>query len=344
MKIHIKKFALTLILVFLQWPNVVSSEIIFQDDFNKFTNGWVPSINSGHQISGGTLENPGRNEPEGWTGYINYGNILDITTSDGIDGTPCLRIGYEVGSSFAGQAGLVKFLGDDGYDEIYIRYYIRLSDDFRYGNGQNGSATVWKHGRVWQNMTSSDIVNNINLASELNRGAIVWGWYENNWSTFAPYMQSLFMRDAFEGTNSCTNCCKYAYNPYDSSPDGGHLLPHIGNINTDGSLSQQPQQWHAIEVHFKLADTWNGPNGVYETWIDGIKQKTPSNITDNCPPDSIPTAKVGSGINYITIMDNTTISETWTKQHYVYIDDIVISTTYIGLRNSPQIISIEITD
>ena len=345
----IKKLSIPVIFVLLQNPNLALSKILFQDNFDSFTTGWIPSVNSGHNISGGTLENPGRNEPEGWTGYINYGNILDITTSDGRNGSPCLRIGYSVGNAFAGQVGLVKFLGDDGYDEIYIRYFIRLSDDFHYGDGQNGSATVWKHGRVWQNITSSDIVNNKNLTSELNKGAMVWGWYENNYGQFQPYMQSLFMKNSHDGTNDCSDCCKYYYYPYDSALDGGHVTPHIGAINSNGTLAQQPQEWHSVEVHYKLADSFNGPNGVYESWIDGVKQKTPNHITNGCSVNSIPTGKVGTGINYITIMDNGTISANWTEQHYVYIDDIVISTTYIGptdldTASSPKIQHIEITN
>lgn len=337
MKLHIIKFATIIFLLYN--PNIATSEIIFQDNFNNFTKRWTPSGGDGHRYSGGTLENPGRNEPEGWTGYINYNNELSIETEGGVGNSPCLRIGYKVGSSFAGQVGLVKYLGK-GYDELYIQYSLKLSSNFHY----TPPATTWKHGRVWQNVTRSDIVNNNNLTTEEGKGAIVWGWYENSYGEFAPYMQTLFIENATEGTNDCKNCTKAYYFPWNSSKNGGHLEPHIGTLLKDGGFANPPP-WVTITLHYKLATEWNGNDGIYELWINGIKQIHPTRWEGGT---QMPTAKIGEGMSLITLMDNGTISSGWTEQHYIYIDNIKISTSYAGPLNPSdltlRIFDITITD
>lgn len=45
--------------------------------------------------------------------------------------------------------------------------------------------------------------------------------------------------------------------------EDGSIEPHLDSISADGSLTEQPQDWHWMEVHFKLADSWNGSNGLY---------------------------------------------------------------------------------
>ena len=304
--------------------------VIFEDDFNSFTSGWSPSVpGGGHQIAGGTLSNPGRNEPAGWTGYIHYdaSQILDITTTCGLGNSPCLRIGPKMGAAQWGQIGLVKFLGDNGYDELYVRYYIKLSDGFQFGDGTNGSWSYWKHGRIWQNLSASDIVNNNSLPSELGRGAVVWGLYDDAYTDFNPYLQGFFLKNTTEGTNGCVDCGKMYYYSWNSGQDGGFYTPHIGSLDSSGVVPIG-QNWHSLEFHFKLADSWNGPNGLFETWIDGIKQvSTTRNVNVTY---GMPTAKLGSGMNYITLHDNGNLSKYWTSQHYIYIDDVVISTSYIG--------------
>ena len=90
-------------------------------------------------ITGGTAEDPGHGEPGDWTGYIdhNSNNFLGIINDEGRGNSPALKIGPDYGGSAGDpfdQVGLVKWLGEEGYDELYIRYYLKYDDLWRWGD------------------------------------------------------------------------------------------------------------------------------------------------------------------------------------------------------------------
>ena len=335
---------LFIIFILLLSINIISSlnqeDIIFQDDFNSFTSGWNPSLTGpSHYVAGGTIESPGRNEPNGWTGWIDQGEEeISIDTSTGRSSTPSLKIAYKPGfSSNANQIGLVKYL-PQGYNELYLRYYFKFDNNFQFGGGETDSFIMWKWGRLWQNVSANDIVNNINLADENKRGAIVWGVYDDQWADYNPYFQGGFLANDYQNTNDCPqNLSQHYWYPWNSSKQGGFLTPHIGQLDTTGKIQEQ-QTWHSFEMHIKLASEWQGTDGIFEIWIDGIKQDEP---TRKINFDYMTTSKIENGINYITLNDNAgPISKHWTSNSYNYIDDLVISESYIGPTQCPNNIDI----
>jgi len=323
---------LVIFLILLASPISVNAEVIYEDDFNSNTTGWESNDpGGGHNIQGGTLGSPGLQTPPDWTGHIYYdaAQILDIPATAGRSGTPGFRVGPKIGSGQFDQVGLTIWLGETGYEELYIRYFVKLEDNFLFGDPSNstGGWAMWKHGRVWQNVTADNLVNT-NMASELNRGAIVWGYYNDNYLDHNPYVQTLFMKDATAGTNDCSSeeCGKMYYYPYVSGNDQGFVTQMTGALNGTNHIPTE-QDWHCIELHYKLASDWESEDGEYDLWIDGIKQVTPTRLVDL---DGVPTAKIGTGMNYITLHDNGSMTSYWEEQYHIYYDDVVISTSYVG--------------
>ena len=107
-----------------------------------------------------------------------------------------------------------------------------------------------------------------------------------------------------------------------------------GNIDINGNFDDA-QTWHSFEVHIKLASSDEAGDGILEIWLDGVKQgaldeqQIEHYPTNASPTNFFPTDTLGVGINYITIMDNASYFD-WSEQHYIYIDDVTISTSYIG--------------
>lgn len=313
-----------------------NAAIIFQDNFDNFTSGWVPvETGPAPYITGGTVSSPGRGEPEGWTGWIDQGSEnIEISPIEGRSGTPGVKIGITPSASGVwNQIGLVKYLGPAGYDEIYLRFYMKYDNTWRWGNGTNGSFVYHKIVRFWQNVSAEEIAGLTgNISSEMARGAMVFTSFENDYSDFSPAYRGTFLMNAFEDTNSGT-VSNLTWYPTDNNLDGGYLEPHFGNIAADGYWDTT-QSWHSIEIHLKLASSFGVEDGLFEVWVDGIKQKK-WNHSNPAGAIGMPTAKVGTGINYIGLNDNGTGNDYWGGTQHLWFDDVVISTSYIGPISVP---------
>lgn len=339
----ILRILLTLILLCASGANAA---VVFEDDFGYYAGtGWTPSNSgAGHFVTGGTAQNPGRNEPQGWTGWVRYGTAtIGISPNEGRSNGPCLKVGPEMISP-SNQVGLVKYLGSTGYNELYVRYYIKWSSGWRFGNGQSGGAfSYYKLTRMWQNLTDADIrgTSGVSIADEHNRGAIVWGVYDDQWADFNPYFLVGAMKDPVDGTVNCpqNNTCNMMYYFPNVAGNNQGFVSGTGTawgpLASDGSFAT-PSDFHCVEFHIRLASSWTSNDGVWEIWVDGVKQVTSTyyaNGTDyhtRQPNENLCTAQLGSGMNYITLHDNLTGGQYWSSPQYCYIDDVVVSTTYIG--------------
>lgn len=352
MKVLKKKFYYILsLLLILGIPSIARSQIIVKNNFDGFSEEWVTSTPGlGHQVTGTHGDNlPGPGAPEGWTGYIKYGNNdLRITTEGGRNNSPCLRIGPEYGS-VTNQVGLTMYLpnlaGDydgSGYDELYIRFYVKYSQNWKWKN----SFVYQKWLRLWQNVPLNRIKGNAavgdepdqNMANEENTGYIIIGVGEDQYAEYSPYVYSGFCMGFPSHSSSGKLLMRYSYSYTENS---GFIENAYGNIKSDGSW-EEDQDWHCWEFHVKLSSSWDADDGVIQMWFDGVEQTgafsqlkvpintgDPNGVADPEWKNYVPTPKLGTGINYITLHDNAD-SYGWDEQGYVYIDDFVVSTSYIG--------------
>ncbi|MCP4709459.1 MAG: hypothetical protein GY869_12600, partial [Planctomycetes bacterium] len=271
-----------------------------------------------------------------WNGWVKYGNnTIDIVKGEGVNGSSCLRVGYEHTSPM-NQVGLFKWLGLPGSKELYIRWYFRFDDRWRWGNGQNGSMVYFKTLRIGQNRD----LNNLNGKSPNNTtdypSGLVFNWQDDCYGSFSPHVYAKFVYNTpvpvpacpSDGNGPPCNINKW----WRPTTRLGQLETYTGEINSLGyfvnnGLDGNPSQtFHSIEHHIRLRDRSDTPNAIYEVWIDGQKIGPPDDLYKSNPYVSAE----GGLMNWITLADNGTGGQFWPDVRYLYIDNFVISTTPIG--------------
>lgn len=164
-KINRSPFVLA-IFVLLLFSDTVSAKIIFQDNFNGYKSRWEPPFDHSAvypcptpPCQGMTTWEPSslpieqRNNSNSWNGWIRNSpnDNLSIEMDTGVRSSPSLQITYSYPKDTNLELGLHKWLNDGphngGYDELYISYWFRFSDGFRFGT--TGQFGYWKWMRIW---------------------------------------------------------------------------------------------------------------------------------------------------------------------------------------------------
>jgi hypothetical protein len=213
---------------------------------------------------------------------------------------------------------------------------VKITPNFYGGNGTVGA---WKWFRLWQNRNPSlspsvqgeqdSPCDTRYIIGTVSNNPPRWGGlWSANVNDCGGSVTGARYSVKFSGSQPCSTCGFFeSIQEWDFSQTTGELI------------NPTPQNWHTIEWHYKL-NTGTGncdgtENGVYEVWIDGVKQTALLDIKAN---DGAPTGctapplkKYGIGINTFILFDNIqkwTVN--WSSSTYIYIDNVVISTSYIG--------------
>jgi hypothetical protein len=321
---------LFLILLFVLAPMQASSEVIFEDNFNY---AWQPTNIQqwAHFYPSGDLENyePSsyaageRTNSNSWNGYLFYGdNTIEITETGGHTGG-CLVVGYDNTSPMQ-QVGLIKWLGYPTHDALYVRWRFKFDDQWCWGNGTNGSMTYFKTIRMVQGVDLLNL-NGKSPTTVLDYPySIVINWNEDNDGPFQPSIMAKFIN------NTPTDVCNNTYtgppcnmNQWQSNSAGwfSTLISPFEN----GCVTET-QTWHTIEHYVQPRSTISVEDAVYRVWVDGVEITDPSDPWDEHPYMSLD----GGQISWIVLADNGTGGNYWDGMRYLYIDDFVVSTEYIG--------------
>lgn len=318
-------------------PTQSANGVIFETDFSQDTGYHVEFTN----LWNGKDAEP----PAGWDG-VKVGTSdggFDVIGGEGVDGSNALRITWG-GEGAQPVLSLGKHLtGDEstGYEELYVRYRVRFPNGFRAGDdeGQLGS---WMWGRLWQN-TSVDPT----------------GWTQNR-------ADSGYVNFGFGPSIPFTSAnATWAENAGDNIETGGGPIQRVDWFVTGSEPSLQPgyfervwdinttdrpgqlendtsQSWHTVEYRFRLASTPTADDGVFEVFFDGVSQGSWVRIVggnDAQERTGIPTAKLGSGFNFLTFFDQV---QRWNEQWsdpgvdgFIWVNDVVVSTNRIGPDYSP---------
>ncbi|MEE9438484.1 MAG: hypothetical protein V3V14_05750 [Saprospiraceae bacterium] len=316
--------------------------IIFETNFNE---------NDAYCVAYLGLWNGGSNNPtaplDGWSGVFATGSsMIEIRNGEGVDGSKALKLSWADNISQP-TVSLGKHLTNDvstGFDELYIRYHVKLPNNFKAGNGSY--IPYWKWGRLWQNTTIDTFSN----------GLITGNWTENrvdskyvvwNFGGNPPYTDANIVWGANEGVNLHLGSAGGERIGTDYFVSGSVPETSLGyfesiwDINTSdrpGELENNTnQQWHTIEYRFKLASAIGADDGVFEMWWDGVPQGTYTRIAGlgGAPtPMGIPTVVDGSGFNFLVFFDNLTgWNGDWANSNfegYILVNDVVVSTMRIG--------------
>jgi hypothetical protein len=307
------------------------AQVIFQDSFDSSAN-WTVTQPTGSSQScySGSCGVPG-----GWTGYYNGANLCT-----GVSGAPgnnllyinqyagypsetntcrsgkCLTIGQESCVSYYDNSDgmLMKDLGQE-YEDLYIRIYIR----FKSGWQRTADNMMFKLFHVYHWIPGTSPYQYHGGTGTGNQPLAAGG--------IAQYGTQLFLYG--DGICQVNLSCH------------GDILWSLGTITAayqSGGIFDG--NWHAIEWRFKRNSAIGAADGLIEAWFDGAKKSYVSGY----PGNNIAYNDAGSselrGFRVFNIGGNafnqwnTSCSNMSNCEQWYAIDDVVVSTQYIGLSDA----------
>jgi len=235
------------------------------------------------------------------------------------------------------------------------------------GPGNDDGFIIWKLGRVWTGFNPTDydktrgqsqpVVDTV-WSRESNWRAGIWipsllasGWNLDKNSIF-------FALSNFHWEPSCPSgvggTCDSQNNPRSSDiyrdwmrfSDNPVPRTSYGIVNnfansgnplnpTTGAFTE-PQTFHTIEMRFKNRSNPGVQDGAYQMWIDGV-EITQDTIHRTKPIQASMSSNPNDyGINFIRFVDNFNTLTQYIPDNPgymdVYLDDIIISSSYIGTK------------
>ena len=268
--------------------------------------------------------------PEGWTAYRTSashftdtpGNdtyILGAAGARGGNGKG-ITLNVESTSGYGDWAGgsLDVSLGTAGYQELYVRYWLKYDANWLWTDPENTQHSQQKLIRI--SRFTGDINNTATTNPQmyftptLNGPSWMPDWYYNKSYTLTSFFSSEF------------------FNVQPSGSIG------YGPTQTFSSL-QWPSdgQWHSYEFRVKMNSTPGVANGEWEIWIDGQNTADKHAVKKNVLwVDAA--GSVTQGWNYLMFLDNITVAPapvSAKKEMQILMDDAVVSTHYSGPPPKP---------
>jgi hypothetical protein len=311
--------------IVLQNSSPVFAEILFQDNFDSSPD-WQSQQTIHKSQPGGTDIAWGMTRsdncttycpPQGWTSYRAASSYwIDdrrkdtyVLSSEGARGGSGKGITYnvEVTGDYGAWSGgsLDIWLGETGHSELYVRYYLKFNSNWEWTNPEQNEHSQQKLMRI-STYNANIWTTNYN-PQEFGSGSVNWptlypGWYNN--VSFPPAQMTMAVRKALTYATDDTEKVANATWPTDSD-------------------------WHCYEFRVKMNSSPGVANGEWEAWIDGVSvgsrtdvewKMNGSNTTHNW--------------NWVMFIDNITNGSSPLDSHtemQLYMDDVIISTEYIGL-------------
>ena len=310
--------------VFLMLPNFSQAAIVFEDNFDASPD-WqsAESYPSANAIWPNTWKDkaggPSQPPPQNWTSYRAaiprwLHDSTFILGSEGardgigkgmtynLDPPGCYGGGCWVGG------GLDLSLGDAGYQEIYVRFYLKYDPN------------TFHWGTIIPNYALQKLIRISRFKVPLTLSSSPQNFSNGDQTpTFYP--------DFHNDPNLASN--KVHFEPgHVFDPVGGGLISEYGGQipwPTDG-------EWHSYEFRVKMNSAPGVADGEWEFWLDDLSDSSHHMLSTSL-------AWVGSeslttpGWNWLTVLDNmTNLSD---SQYYdtvmkLFMDDFVVSTSYIG--------------
>lgn len=323
-----KNFCLFQIVLFsiVVFPGMVLSGVIFSDNFDSSpdwqSNQTVNKSAGGNDIS--VIGSEG-NVPKGWHGYRaassvftnNRGHDTFVLDSSGAMGDG-KGITYAIESSgpdlgrWAG-GSLDLWLGKDGYNEIYIRFYLKYHPDWDWGGPTNTNKHAYQ--KLLRISSYPDI-------EDYNSK------YHPHYYGGSGFNMPVWFPDFYYNYQNPPYGFTFLNEQVRQAPDYGM---DIGTVQPN-ALWPTDGDWHCYELHVKMNSAEGVADGIRAMYIDGLKvfEKT----------DTV-WKKAGShsrGWNWLMFLDNATVNGRNISENHeqlVYFDNVVVSTEYIGPIGGP---------
>ncbi len=160
------RFYFIVTIVFLVTGQLAFSEVVFKDNFDGYSKRWEPTTTGRYYPNVGSYDRPDldtwepsclpveeRNNSNSWNGWLrnSMGDKISIELNTGRNGTPSLQIAPQPGTAVHEKIGLIKWLksgpNKGGYDELYVSWYFKFSNGYRFGVGKGVGYEKWL--RLW---------------------------------------------------------------------------------------------------------------------------------------------------------------------------------------------------
>jgi hypothetical protein len=354
------------------------AEIIFQDNFDDHSD-WSPtqavhgngsSSQDGNSITActgcpdGTAKYMGYYlQSSAWPDYVgnNTMNISSLNARGG-KGKALTHWTEPINASCDGNAwcsdGQLSILLPDNYDEIYVRFYIKFDPEYVFdweNSFQSFSSEKFFRTTHYHEEGSSTLYRfGYNVKDIVNDG------YDHHPVEIFDLGQNQYNQDAVRlimGPRYTST-----YEPTSATPVGvysnGVTVPGGTGYGGDKTMQEllADGEWHCFEFYHKgntAGGYYNGtPDGIYRMWLDGTQVHELTNLAwaDGADDQNDWTPEPFPGWNWVSIGGNsrnfhyaqaTATSETdaQEEEQWYAIDDIVISTEYIGPEEGSDIIA-----
>jgi hypothetical protein len=339
-------------LLFLCFSTTADAGVLFSEDFDGQSDWTITQHDKG--TSDYISEWDGSNVPSGWTSYWlesshcsspgynsmyvdQYAGYPEDTESSRGGSGKCLTFWDE--SCYAGwesEAMLGVDLGQE-YSEIYVRFYIKLG--YQVDDDPYETRSEVQHKLGWVSHWDGNVNPYLGFATaeETQPKAV------NGWSTSQDALDYYNAPRCFCGNGGGTDCYYCGDGAYSGTPEYDYTpwcCADQIDFAADLAAWLNDQEWHCMEFRWKM-NTYGGSSfnsdGIHQFWLDGVLKGTWSAIPYNM--DGAPTSPV-RGFRHVGFGGNN--NNRWTDscsgtgcEQWWAIDDIVVSTEYIGPIQGP---------
>ncbi len=268
----------------------------------------------------------------------NVTSAFEIGDGTGRNGSRGLVYNVEVSGTYGVWTGgnpVGEWLGNSGYQDVYVRFYLRYPPEWKWTDDNNPVSNRGAQQKLLRlsryNGTLNDGGNpQVYGPSSGGKNDPVWipDWYQyiSVTPSYTKYMNSERYSPDYSANDLTLDFFSLNSGLY---PSGSDLL-----WPTDS-------KWHCYEFRARLNSAPGVADGISENWLDGVLVWRKTNIAWVKTGGSI-----AQGWNNVCILDNVTIPaypQASQVSYPLYLDDIVISTTYSGPPPKPVNVSAQST-
>ncbi|MEK7634841.1 MAG: hypothetical protein AAB446_00170 [Patescibacteria group bacterium] len=326
---------------FFLFANTSKAVVLFEDSFDSQADWTREQPNSGTESY---------TPPTDWTDAWHESSIFTKSSTLGTKGEPTMSIRNGAGYTYGGtgkafvyhhEAGEDSFCAPfewcsdgltgkslvgtnwtQGYDEIYIRFRMKLQPGWQWKTSTTGSMKML-HVSHYSGTGSLHDFHSLN---------------ENK-----PRMVAVLQRDVdwqrvrlmtLDSALPPIAPSEYYYDPYNQVYTGEGDPGDTQGCQWGTQNCIQAGVWHTYEFRLKMNSAMDVADGIMQFWVDGVMEGSKTNINwvseNNVGGDANPANYRWNyvwlgGNNYNGYTSRSALSEQWYA-----IDDFVISTTYVG--------------
>ena len=339
-------------------PELSSAAVVFETDFEDVQD-WTlgrPPVGSSYACQPGNcsgIQPPKKSDntnaydvfrsSPSWFSDPYITNMAEIKNGYGRESGRGLQYNVEVsgciGSEcYANGTPMGVWLGYEGYKDLYVRFYVKYSPGWKWTNDSISPNTAayqkFLEFAVYNGTVGDGKMDGPRATTALGGELMpIWivNWYQ--YITVTPSYTIFQNSERYAPDYSYNNATNdfHSMNPslYPIAPPMMPSPPFPAGHQARSVLWPTDNEWHSYEFRARLNDVAGLPEGgLSEFWLDGIKGWSKSGHI---------WVKAGGslerGWNRINILDNSDIASYSREDHMtmsMYIDDVAISTNYIG--------------